>query len=287
MPYIPGSGGITDVYNSNNVFINNVPVALWLSPIPGQGIALPEINTVTYNQLSTSTQEAIVSSATEANTSAEAEVGLTGKGTVPQEGPLTLASSNADSASGVADSSTTSTFTITTSTGIFIEIAKNIDACLNDASQGLWKENGGNTRILDCYKSVGFNFTNDQTPWCAAFVGTILKSSGAAAFKTLSSLAYQTYGQSVPLNDKSQWRLNDIVVFSRAGGGHVGFFRGYNPTTGSVLIAGGNQSDNLNETGFRAGGLPIIYVGRGWEIPNEYDRPVTYSGVGSASVKVV
>lgn len=29
MPYIPGSGGIDDVYHSGNVYANNVPIALW------------------------------------------------------------------------------------------------------------------------------------------------------------------------------------------------------------------------------------------------------------------
>ena len=29
MPYIPGSGRISDVYHSDNVFANFIPVALW------------------------------------------------------------------------------------------------------------------------------------------------------------------------------------------------------------------------------------------------------------------
>lgn len=32
MPYVPGTGGIEDVYHSENVFANNVPVALHLPP---------------------------------------------------------------------------------------------------------------------------------------------------------------------------------------------------------------------------------------------------------------
>lgn len=32
MPYIPGGGRISDVYRSNNVYANSVPVALWLAP---------------------------------------------------------------------------------------------------------------------------------------------------------------------------------------------------------------------------------------------------------------
>ena len=292
MPYIPssvaqaddGHAGVVDVYHSPTVFANHVPVALWLEPQPGAVGALPEINRVS---LTLAQQEEIVVSGAKATSAAEAEVGLTGRGEVPQEGPVTLTSSGSQSASGEDGGSTTSTFEIsTTSSGIFVDLAKNIDGCLSEARAGGWKETGSNPKILNCYKSVGSNVNTDSVPWCAAFTGTMLKGSGAPAFKTLSSLAYSKYGQQLPLDDKSKWRLNDVVVFSRAGGGHVGFFRGYNPATGSVLICGGNQSDNLTEVGFKGGGMPIVGVGRGWTVPNEYDRPVTYSGTGG-SVKVV
>lgn len=292
MPYVPGGTSqgdsglaeVADVYHSPTVFVNNVPVALWLEAQPGAVGAMPELNRVS---ISLAQQEAIAASAAKATSAAEAEVGLTGRGEVPQEGPLTLTSSAGQAAAGKPGESTTSTFEISTSSsGIFVDLAKNIDACLAEARSGAWKETGNNQRIVNCYKAVGFNVSGDNTPWCAAFAGTMLKGSGAPAFKTLSSLAYAKYGKQIPLDDKSKWRLNDIVVFSRAGGGHVGFFRGYNPSTGSILIAGGNQSDNLTEVGFKSGGMPVIGVGRGWEIPNEYDRPVTYSGSGG-SVKVV
>jgi hypothetical protein len=42
----------------------------------------------------------------------------------------------------------------------------------------------------------------------------------------------------------------------------------------------------LTEVGFKSGGMPIVAVCRGWPIPGEYDKPVTYSG-GGGSVKVV
>lgn len=292
MPYVPGGTSqgesglaeVADVYHSPNVFVNNVPVALWLAAQPGSVPSLPEVNRVS---LSLAQQEAIAESAAKATTEAEKEVGLSGRGEVPQEGPLTLTSSASQSASGESGESTTSTFEIsTTSSGIFVDLARNIDGCLSEAKSGAWKETGSNAKIVNCYKTVGFNVSGDSTPWCAAFAGTMLKGAGAPAFKTLSSLAYAKYGEQVPLDDKSKWRLNDVVVFSRAGGGHVGFFRGYNPATGSVLICGGNQSDNLTEVGFKSGGMPIVGVGRGWTVPNEYDRPVTYSGSGG-SVKVV
>ena len=293
MPYVPGGTSqgnsglveVADVYHSENVFANSVPVALWLAPGATGSLSMQERVIVSLSQ--TQLEAITASQAQAANDPNAAEVGLSNKGEVPHEGPLTLTQSNSAIAAGSVEESTTSTFTISTSTtGLFADIAKIIDTSLSEAKSGSWKETGSNPKIVNCYKTVGFNVSGDSTPWCAAFTGYVLKSAGAPAFKTLSSLAYSKYGESVSLSDKGKWRLNDIVVFSRQGGGHVGFFRGYNPSTGSVLIAGGNQSDNLTEVGFKSGGMPIVYVGRGWTVPSEYDRPVTYSGSGS-SVKVV
>lgn len=289
MPYVPGAVchsvvHVSDVFHSANVFANFVPIALWMKPLPNGAIALSELTLtpLSYEQidaLSTSTGLAAVDPLA-------AEVGLSNKGEVPQEGPITYTSLNSEIAQGSTATFSSSTVIITTGTGVFIELAKNIDLCLNEAKQGLWKENGKNPRILACYDAVGIAQASDSVPWCAAFAGALMKKVGARAIRTLSSLAYKGYGEAVPIGDPTKYRLNDVVVFSRSGGGHIGFFRGYNPSNGSLLIAGGNQSDNLTEVGFRSNGMPVVYVGRAWEIPKEYDVPVTYSG-GGGSVKVV
>ena len=169
----------------------------------------------------------------------------------------------------------------------FKTLSRNLDTALGQAKAGAWKENGANANIIASYKAVGQNLSTDTTPWCAAFAGAVLKSSGITSLRTLSSLAYKGFGTSVPVSDPSKWRLNDIIVFSRAGGGHIGFYRGYNKANNSVLVLGGNQSDNLTEVGFKiTEKFPVVYVGRDWDLPSEYDKPVTYSGTGS-SIKVV
>jgi uncharacterized protein (TIGR02594 family) len=276
MPYVKGSTSqgnssrpeVADVHRSPNVYANNVPIALWLEAIPSAAVAFPAPTLVSLSQTQIT---GIEESAARATSREEQEVGLSGKGEVPQEGEV-----------GEVEPMP--------STGnLFIDIARNIDLCLSEARSGAWKENGANTRIVSCYKAVGFNLSRDTTPWCAAFAGNILKRSGTKSLATLSSLAYRGFGTSVPIGDKSKWRLNDIVIFSRNGGGHIGFFRGYNPANGSMLIAGGNQSDNLTETAFRgSGSMPVVYVGRAASVPTEYDKPVTFTGsAGSGSVKVV
>lgn len=286
MPFISGNSGISDVYHATNIYGNKKLIALWEAPSPSPAVGPPEAIQVT---LSLTQSDAIAASGAAATSAAEAEVGLSGKGEVPHEGPLVKTSPAASNGAYVSDPSG---FPVKLDpsadpSAVFAVLAKNIDAALAEAKAGKWKENGSNPSIIACYKSQGFNLKDDSTPWCAAFAGAALKASGVQSLKTLSSLAYKGFGTVVPLADKTKWRLNDIVVFSRQGGGHIGFFRGYNPSNGSVLIAGGNQADNLNEVGFRAGGMPIVSVTRAWSVPARYDQPVTYSGAAGGSIKVV
>jgi uncharacterized protein (TIGR02594 family) len=287
MPYQTGSGPpILDVWHATNVYANNKLIALWQEPSPSPAVGSPEAVTVS---LSLEQSDAVATSGAAATSAAEAEVGLAGRGEVPQVGPLEKVQPDAAGAYSSAGGFPVKLNPGANPNDIFAVLAKNIDSALAEAKAGKWKENGKNVCIIGCYKSVGFNLNNDSTPWCAAFAGSVLKSSGVAALKTLSSLAYKGFGTVVPVGDKSKWRLNDIIVFSRPGGGHIGFFRGYNPSNGSVLIAGGNQADNLNEVPFRQGGasMPVVSVSRAWTVPAAYDKPVTFTGVGNSSVKVV
>jgi uncharacterized protein (TIGR02594 family) len=233
-------------------------------------LTLPEVR-----GLATSTQSAKA----DRNTAA---VGLSNKGDVPVA-----------SAVGLPPAAATTPLTDCAEDNLsptekFLKLSRTLDQLAYESSSGRWKENGSNPKIINCYKSVGFNINSDSTPWCAGFAGWVLKMCCLPSLKTLSSLAYKGYGTPVPLSDPSKWRLNDVVIFSRTGGGHIGFFRGYNPKTGAIKILGGNQSDNLTETNF---GAPwpsqVVYVGRSWQLPTEYNVAVTTSGTGGANIKVV
>lgn len=258
---------VNDKGGPSSAYSNPVPAARYKITAPTVATPYKTITPLSSAQL-VSLAASTAAAATDPNA---AEVGLSNKGEVPQEGSpaeITPAPSTVEGDS------------------IFARLAKVVASALGQAANGDWKENGSNPNILACYKAAGSNLSRDSTPWCAAFATNALKLAGAPAKATLSSLAYKGHGTSIDLNDKTKWRLNDIVVFSRDGGGHIGFFRGYNPSNGSVLIAGGNQSDNLTEKGFKSAGMPIVYVGRAWDVPAEYDKPVTYNGTGG-SVKVV
>lgn len=151
-----------------------------------------------------------------------------------------------------------------------------------------WQENGSNPNILQTYRVCGSNFTSDQTPWCAGYVSWVLDTAGIQNPRTLGSQVYRNYGAEVDWRTWENVRANDIVVFkSRTrSGGHVGFFRGYNPNTNRVAILGGNQSNTVKISNFAVtGDLMVVNVKRNWAIPEDYDFPIIGSDVASGSLE--
>lgn len=85
---------------------------------------------------------------------------------------------------------------------------------------------------------------DDETPWCAAFVGAMLERSGIKSSRFESAKSYLNWG--VQLSDPV---VGCVVVFTRQGGGHVGFCVGQD-SAGNLLILGGNQGDAVNVKAF-------------------------------------
>ena len=258
--------GVKDLFKSGTVVINGVPVVLYATPDESDStIALQQASEPTLATLSPSQEAGIASSAAQADSAEEQEAGLGGVGEVPQEGTPDATTPASDEVTGAVAGS-----------NAYAKLCTLINNCLHEAASGQWKENGNNAKIQGCYKTVGFSVSGDKTPWCAAFAGSMMKLAGIPSLKTLSSLAYQSHGVAVPVNDQSQWRLNDIVIFSRKGGGHIGFYRG-KTATGRIAIAGGNQSNDLNQKGFPISGssLHVIAVRRAWTLTPEQDKPLT------------
>ncbi len=82
-------------------------------------------------------------------------------------------------------------------------------------------------------------FVNDDIPWCGLFVGWALASRGLRTpGNLLGARAYEHWGKEL-----DRGALGAILVFSRKGGGHVGFYVGEDRTAYHVL--GGNQSDQV------------------------------------------
>lgn len=85
---------------------------------------------------------------------------------------------------------------------------------------------------------------DDETPWCAAFVGAMLERAGIRSSRFESARSYLDWGQVI-----AEPVMGCVVVFTRQGGGHVGFCIGRD-NAGNLLILGGNQSDAVNVRAF-------------------------------------
>lgn len=79
----------------------------------------------------------------------------------------------------------------------------------------------------------------DEVPWCAAFVGAMLEAVGIVSSRYESAKSYMDWGQ--PLSHPV---VGCVAVFTREGGGHVGFVVGKDAKS-NLLILGGNQGDEV------------------------------------------
>jgi len=112
---------------------------------------------------------------------------------------------------------------------------------------GLRETPGGasNPVIVQFWKDIKRGgIKDDATPWCAAFVGAMLERSGVRSSRFESAKSYLDWGQLLALPVPGC-----VVVFTREGGGHVGFAVGRDKA-GNLLVLGGNQGDEVNVKAF-------------------------------------
>jgi len=107
-----------------------------------------------------------------------------------------------------------------------------------------------NPTILGWAKTMGgwvaSWFRDDDTPWCALFVNACLQqaglplSGGVGSAALVRAKSFLTYGRPLDVPCRGA-----ILVFDRAGGGHVGFYAG--ETLKAYRVVGGNQSNSVSE----------------------------------------
>jgi uncharacterized protein (TIGR02594 family) len=103
-----------------------------------------------------------------------------------------------------------------------------------------------NPTIVQMFADAGHDWVkDDETAWCAAFVGACLEEAGIKSTKKLNARSYLEWGEAT---DKP--KLGDIVVFWRgkknSWQGHVAFY--VNETQTHINVLGGNQGDEVNIT---------------------------------------
>ncbi len=91
-------------------------------------------------------------------------------------------------------------------------------------------------------------WADDETPWCGTFVGYCLSEAGFVIPKYwMRALAWADWGRPLLVP-----RVGAVVVFSRVGGGHVGFVVGITKE-GTLMVLGGNQANRVSIAEFEPG----------------------------------
>mgnify|MGYP003498752797 FL=1 len=93
------------------------------------------------------------------------------------------------------------------------------------------------------YKDAGHpEVRHDKVPWCAAFVGAMLKRAGIKPSGSLAALSYLDWGKKL-----SEPKQGCVVIMRRGNSswqGHVAF---YEKDAGvRIVCLGGNQSDRVS-----------------------------------------
>jgi uncharacterized protein (TIGR02594 family) len=123
-----------------------------------------------------------------------------------------------------------------------------------------------NEFILQCFKDVDReDVKNDETAWCAAFLGAMLKAAGCAYMPdVLEARKYLNYG-----HELDEPEVGCIVIFWRVSPtgwqGHVAFVESFTATT--LTIIGGNQGNAVSR-------ITVVRTGKGSQVLG-YRRPVS------------
>jgi len=119
-----------------------------------------------------------------------------------------------------------------------------------------------NARILEYHEKTNLKATDDETPWCAAFVGWCLNEARIMGSNLANARSDTDWGQ------RSEARLGGIAVLWRGEPngwqGHVGFLVGEGG--GEIRLLGGNQRDSVSIEPYAANRL----IGYRW--PRDLDR---------------
>lgn len=146
------------------------------------------------------------------------------------------------------------------------QLPKSETSILNNAMQyyGYDERNPQQSQALSAFfhKSAGFDIDPAKTAWCAAFVNSVLGTSGYKGDNSLAANDFNNYGTSVSAQNVQP---GDIAVFNH----HVAFVESVN-NDGTVTVLGGNQS----EPGSGARGVTVNIHKRKLSEVTSFRRPV-------------
>ena len=134
-----------------------------------------------------------------------------------------------------------------------------------------------NPQIVKFFETVGHGWVkDDETAWCAAFVGSCLALAGYSHTHSLAARSYLRYGTRL-----KRPKPGCICVFKRGNSswqGHVGFYVGETKT--HIKVLGGNQKNQVRVSSYRKSAL----LGYRWPKSLGKSRTVRAAGVAKTSL---
>lgn len=123
-----------------------------------------------------------------------------------------------------------------------------------------------NPRILAYHASTNLKATSDETPWCSSFVNWTLQQAGVRGTDSASALSWAKWGQAI-----DRPAVGSVAVIDWGGGkGHVGFVVGRSGDR--VVVAGGNQGNEVKYSTYRLDQIKTFRVPDGYTVPPEAFR---------------
>jgi uncharacterized protein (TIGR02594 family) len=147
------------------------------------------------------------------------------------------------------------------------------------------------SRIVAMWDAIHCSwFRDDEVPWCAGFVGSVLENSGIRSTRSAAARSYEKWG--APIERRALgWAATPIpygavmVLESPGrgpGSGHVTFFRG--PSGAGWAGLGGNQNDAVRVSNFLWSRIVAVRWPTGYALPSQpYRFPAPIKAAFSTS----
>lgn len=99
-------------------------------------------------------------------------------------------------------------------------------------------------QILSWWEKIKMPFRDDETPWCAAYVGGVLEECGIRSTRSGMARSYTKFG--MELDNPARGAIVTFWRGKRNGpSGHVGFVMGKDANN-NIMVLGGNQGDEVS-----------------------------------------